>query len=521
MGLHMHIPRLAFILSVAALALSTSVPGYTSAQIRAWCSRTPHPDACEYHLSHSPKPYQTPVNEKSDLASLSMRLALDRSLGAKTEAYALGAKCRTPKEKAAWADCCELYEDIVSKLNKTYAPTAPCSQVDKQTWLSTALTNFETCRNGFADFRLTRSSIFSSMSNNNVSLLVSNALALNRGSGNDTGPTADNGFPDWVRPGDRKLLTSGAATEVNLVVAKDGSGHYKTVAEAVAAASGNGRFVIHMKAGVYNENIQIKKANIMLLGDGIGSTIITGSRSVGGGSTTFNSATVAATGDNFIAKGITFRNTAGPGNHQAVALRSGSDLSAFYKCSFEGYQDTLYVHSNRQFYRECDVYGTVDFIFGNAAAVLQSCNIYPRKPPRKTNTLTAQGRTDPNQNTGISILNCRVTASSELRPVQGSVRTYLGRPWKRYSRTLFMKSELGSLISPAGWMPWSGSFALGTLYYGEYANTGPGASTGNRVNWGGYHKALSTSEASKFTVGNFIAGNSWLPGTDVPFSAGL
>lgn len=226
-------------------------------------------------------------------------------------------------------------------------------------------------------------------------------------------------------------------------------------------------------------------------------------------------------GDGFIARDITFRNTAGAKNQQAVALRSGSDLSVFYKCSFEGYQDTLYVHSERQFYRECDIYGTVDFIFGNAAVVFQNCNIYPRNPPNKTNTITAQARTDPNQNTGISIHNCRVTAASDLTPVQSSVKTYLGRPWRQYSRTVFMKTYLDSLINPAGWMEWDGNFALSTLYYGEYMNTGPGSSTANRVKWGGYHVITSATEASKFTVSSLIAGSSWLPSTGVPFTAGL
>lgn len=218
---------------------------------------------------------------------------------------------------------------------------------------------------------------------------------------------------------------------------------------------------------------------------------------------------------------MTFRNTAGAQNNQAVAVRCGSDLSVFYRCSFEGYQDTLYVHSQRQFYRECDIYGTVDFIFGNAAVVFQNCNLYARNPPNKTNTLTAQGRTDPNQNTGISIHNCRVTAASDLKPVQSSVRTYLGRPWQKYSRTVFMKTYLDSLINPAGWMEWSGNFALSTLYYGEYMNTGPGSSTSNRVNWKGYHVITGASVASQFTVANFISGNSWLPATNVPFTAGL
>lgn len=216
-------------------------------------------------------------------------------------------------------------------------------------------------------------------------------------------------------------------------------------------------------------------------------------------------------------QGITIRNTAGAKNHQAVALLCGSDLSVFYQCSFEGYQDTLYVLSNRQFYKDCTIAGTIDFIFGNAAVVLQNCNIIARDPPNKINTLTAQGRTDPNQNTGISIHNCRVTGASSL----SGVKTYLGRPWKQYSRTVFMKTYLDGIVNPAGWLPWSGNFALNTLYYGEYMNTGPGSSTANRVSWKGYRVITSATEASKFTAGNFIAGGSWLPATGVPFTSGL
>lgn len=228
------------------------------------------------------------------------------------------------------------------------------------------------------------------------------------------------------------------------------------------------------------------------------------------------------TGDGFIARGITFRNTAGPQNHQAVALRSGADLSVFYRCGFEGYQDTLYVHSQRQFYKECYIYGTVDFIFGNAAVVLQNCLIYARRPmDGQKIAITAQGRTDPNQNTGISIHNSRVMAAADLKPVLSSFKTYLGRPWKEYSRTVFLQCFLDTLVDPAGWLEWSGNFALNTLYYGEYRNFGPAASTGRRVNWRGYRVISSASEASRFTVANFIAGSSWLPSTGVPFTSDL
>ncbi|KAF5186389.1 Pectinesterase/pectinesterase inhibitor, partial [Thalictrum thalictroides] len=123
------------------------------------------------------------------------------------------------------------------------------------------------------------------------------------------------------------------------------------------------------------------------------------------GATTYNSATFVVAGDGFWARDITFENTAWPQNHQAVAITVASDLSVFYRCSFKGYQDTLFVHSLRQFYRDCYVYGTVDFIYGNAAAVLQNCNILVRRPmDHQGNMITAQGRDDPNENTGISTI---------------------------------------------------------------------------------------------------------------------
>ncbi|KAJ7982449.1 Pectinesterase [Quillaja saponaria] len=192
-----------------------------------------------------------------------------------------------------------------------------------------------------------------------------------------------------------------------VIVNQDGTDNFTTIGQAIEVAPNfltpeDGFFIIYAREGLYEEYIIVgtNKKNILLIGDGINKTIITGNHSFVDGWTTFNSSTFAVSGERFMAVDVTFRNTAGPQKHQAVALRSNADLSTFYRCSFEGYQDTLYVHSLRQFYRECDIYGTVDFIFGNAAAVFQSCNIYARKPlPGQQNAVTAQGRTDPNQNT--------------------------------------------------------------------------------------------------------------------------
>lgn len=230
----------------------------------------------------------------------------------------------------------------------------------------------------------------------------------------------------------------------------------------------------------------------------------------------------AVIGDGFFARDVTFQNTAGPEKLQAVALRSDSDHSVFYRCSFKGFQDTLYVHSQRQFYRDCDIYGTVDFIFGDAAAVFQNCNIYSRKPIiGQMNTVTAHARVDANENTGISIHNSRVIAAPDLIPVQDLVKTYLGRPWGEYSRTAFIKTYLGSLIDPAGWIEWNGTFALSTLYYGEYMNIGSGAEAGERVKWPGFHVITDSLEAQKFTASDLLIGNSWIPASAVPYTSGL
>jgi len=310
------------------------------------------------------------------------------------------------------------------------------------------------------------------------------------------------------------------------VVATDGSGNYTTVSEAVASApkKGETRYIIYVKAGTYNETVRIAsgKTNLMLVGDGMNLTIITGSLNVVDGSTTFNSATVAVVADGFIAQDIWFQNTAGAQKHQAVALRVGSDQSVINRCRIDAYQDTLYTTSNRQFYRDSYIIGTVDFIFGNAAVVFQNCQIVCRLPMSgQFNTVTAQGRTDPNQNTGTSIQSCNITASTDLQPEIGTINSYLGRPWKEYAVTVVMQSYIGSLINPAGWAAWSGDFALSTLYYGEYLNDGPGAGTSQRVNWTGYHVITDPTVAANFTVAQLIQGGSWLQSTGVTYTEGL
>ncbi|MQM07121.1 hypothetical protein Taro_039955 [Colocasia esculenta] len=170
-------------------------------------------------------------------------------------------------------------------------------------------------------------------------------------------------------------------------------------------------------------------------------------------------------GKGFIARDMGFRNTAGPAKHQAVALMSNSDLSVFYRCRFDAYQDTLYANSLRQFYRECDIYGTVDSYLWQRRHRLPV--LHPAAAVRPWGDLS-------------------------------SVKVYQGRPWKAYFTTVFMRSVLSGVINPAGWLAWRGNSAPSTIFYAKYQNTGPGASTRNRVKWKGVR---TQKQASRFTVG--------------------
>jgi len=221
-------------------------------------------------------------------------------------------------------------------------------------------------------------------------------------------------------------------------------------------------------------------------------------------------------GEGFIGIALGFRNTAGPQKHQAVALRVQADRAIFLNCRMEGYQDTLYAQTHRHFYRSCYITGTIDFIFGDAAAIFQNCEIMVRKPmENQKNIITAQGRADKHENTGFVLHNCKILPDKELEPEKLKIHTYLGRPWKEYSRTIVMESNIGELIQPEGWLPWQGDFALNTLYYAEFNNNGPGADTINRVSWPGYKKSISRQEAQNYTVMPFLQG-SWIGQANVP-----
>ncbi|KAJ0881996.1 putative pectinesterase [Helianthus annuus] len=400
---------------------------------------------------------------------------------------------------------------------------------DLRTWLGGALGNQDTCMDGFEGTNsFVKTLVGGSLGQ--VTSLVRQVIGMVRQL-----PAQDArrrlrsvAFPRWLNAKDRKLLQAKANIAADAVVAADGTGDFTRVMDAVSAVPdyNSRRYVIYVKKGVYQEYVEIskKKTNIMMIGDGMDLTVISGNHSFIDGWTTYRSATFAVKGKGFIARDMRFENTAGPEKHQAVAFRSDSDLSVVFRCAMTGYQDTLYAHSMRQFYRDCLITGTVDFIFGDGVVVFQNCQILARKGlPNQKNTITAQGRKEPTQPSGFSIQFSNISIEPAALLPNSSVPppTYLGRPWKLYSRTIIMQSYISGFIRPEGWLEWNGDFALDTLYYGEYMNYGPGAGFGGRVRWPGLHALNDSTQANNFTVGQFLLGNSWLPSTGVKYTAGL
>ncbi|OMO82156.1 Pectinesterase, catalytic [Corchorus olitorius] len=150
-------------------------------------------------------------------------------------------------------------------------------------------------------------------------------------------------------------------------------------------------------------------------------------------------------------------------------------------------------------------------------AVFQNCQISPRKPlAGQSNTVTAQGRKESGGKGGFVIHNCKIRATSDLVTSTYPVRTYLGRPWRDFSRTVVMQSYLDSNIDPQGWMEFDERSSKLDLYYAEYDNRGPGSATYWRVKWKGF-RLIDYVEAYQFTVREFIHGDMWIPATGVPY----
>ncbi len=311
------------------------------------------------------------------------------------------------------------------------------------------------------------------------------------------------------------LMSKVGAVSYDMVVAKDGSGNFTTVQAAINSVPSNSqtRTTIFIKNGTYKEKINISssKINISLIGESKAGTILTYNdaastkTSSGGTLGTTGSASVTIAGAGFQAENITFENSydeAAYGSSQAVAVLAKADKMIFRGCSFKGNQDTLYANGDgcRQYYYNCYIEGDVDFIFGSANAVFDSCEIFSLN--RSGGCVTAPSTKAIQK--GYLIYKCKLTSSSSPKSI------YLGRPWIPSSDTtqttpkvLYRECELGSHIADAGWTVMSGNNPANFEMW-EYQNTGAGANA--------YRKQLPSSKAADYTIEKFLSGSDgWNP----------
>lgn len=302
------------------------------------------------------------------------------------------------------------------------------------------------------------------------------------------------------------VLPVGAAANraADVSVAADGSGNVRTIQEALSLVPDNNahRFIIAIKPGVYKEQVRIpaNKPFISFIGEAADRTVVTFSLSNKEAGSTSAAYAAYIGGHDFRAENITFENSFGPGS-QAIAVVAEADRLVFEHCRFIGSQDTLYAKNGRQYYHDCYIEGQVDFIFGQAAAVFDACEIHSKGD----GYITAPMRFAADEPSGLVFNKCRLTSSNTKLGV------YLGRPWRDYGRTVFLSTDMGGHIRPEGWHHWLPERER-TAYLAEYRSSGPGADQASRVKWS--HQ-LTDAEARMFSTDTFLKGrDTWVPGRE-------
>lgn len=297
------------------------------------------------------------------------------------------------------------------------------------------------------------------------------------------------------------LATSLHAANYDFVVASDGSGNFKTVQEAINAVPDfrKNETCIFIKNGTYKEKLVLpaSKTNVVFVGEDRDRTILTyddfasKKNRFGEDIGTTGSSSFFVFGDGFRAENITFENSSGPVG-QAVAVRVDGNQVAFINCRFSGFQDTLYPHGEKshQYYKNCIVEGTVDFIFGWSTAAFDRCTIICKDHGFVTAPSTNEGTPY-----GFVFLNCKITGDAP------DASFYLGRPWRPFAKSVFLNCELGKMIKADGWNNWNKPEAEVESFFAEYKNTGPGASPATRVKWS--HQ-LTDEQATAYTPENIL-----------------
>jgi len=308
-----------------------------------------------------------------------------------------------------------------------------------------------------------------------------------------------------------------------LYVAADGTGDFYSIQRALDAAPKEGALVL-VAPGTYREVLTIDKPNIQLrsANPDASKTIVVNDRSAGANGGTLHSATVNVTGDNFFAENITFENDFNathpqlPAGSQALALLVKGDRAVFHNVRLLGNQDTVYAGSRncspdgpncvpaRQYFSDCYIAGNVDFLFGDGKAVFDRCEIH--STAHAGGYITAQSKHYPEEDSGFVLNRCKLTADAGVTD-----KVYLGRPWRPYATAIFLNTEMGEHIDPAGWREWhpGETHSIETAFYAEYNSTGPGA---HREQRDPHTRFLTAEEAKQYEPAVFLRGkDNWDP----------
>ena len=308
------------------------------------------------------------------------------------------------------------------------------------------------------------------------------------------------------------LLAPFLSAKPDAIVAADGSGDYTSLQTAIDKAPArtgatDPRWVILVKPGTYRERIYVQRerGNILVRGEDAATTTIAFNLNANlpdpdaPGKTlgTFRTPTVQIDGDGMIWENLTVANTAGNVG-QALALRADGDRLVFRRCRFLGWQDTILLNRGRQYFEDCYIEGHVDFIFGAATAWFARCHLHALGSGYLTAASTPE--TSPH---GFVFADGRITAAND------TIKTYLGRPWRPFAQTVFLRTEMCAAVRPEGWHNWKKPDAEKTAFYAEFASTGPGANPAARAPWS---RQLTAAEAAAYTIPAVLGGaDRWNP----------